>query len=265
MIDVIAFALARSERRPRRMVLKLGEIDNMADTEQGAADGGATDAETQAGAQEVALTLSYEPEALTDDLFGVSEETLFEAFELALDAVHVEQSVEVSVLISTDDGVRALNRDYRGKDEPTDVLSFPLLDEPLVEAPDEELWQAVGEGEERDSEDSEDSEDSVEDEGDFEGEDGFEDGDVDDFDDDGDGNEDEDGDEWPLHLGDIAIARETVVRQAERAGHSPAYEVAYLLVHGVLHLVGYDDQTDAGYRAMVAIQEAVLARVGIAR
>jgi probable rRNA maturation factor len=69
---------------------------------------------------------------------------------------------------------------------------------------------------------------------------------------------------WPLHLGDIAIARETVNRQAEQAGHSAAYEVAYLFVHGVLHLIGYDDQTDAGYRAMVAIQEAVLARVGIA-
>jgi len=55
------------------------------------------------------------------------------------------------------------------------------------------------------------------------------------------------------------------VRQAARAGHRPAWELAYLLAHGVLHLVGYDDHTDAGYAAMVAHQEAVLTLAGIAR
>jgi probable rRNA maturation factor len=230
-------------------------MDNMADTGRGAPEDEASEAETL----EVALTFSYEPEALTDDLFGVTEEALFEAFELALDAAHIERSVEVSVLISTDEGVRALNRDYRGKDEPTDVLSFPLLDEPLVEAPAEELWQPAEDSEETDSEGDEDAEDNAFD-------DEAEDGDFDDLsDEDGEDSDDKDEEEWPLHLGDIAIARETVIRQAERAGHSPAYEAAYLLVHGVLHLVGYDDHTDAGYRAMVAIQEAVLARAGIAR
>jgi probable rRNA maturation factor len=244
----------------------MSEIDamnDMGDTGRGAPEDEATESETL----EVALTFSYEPEALTDDLFGVSEETLFEAFELALDAVHIERSVEVSVLISTNEGVRALNRDYRGKDESTDVLSFPLLDEPLVEAPAEELWQAAADGEGDDITDGEDDEDGDLDneaeDGDFEDGD-FEDGDFEDADDDDSADED-DEDEWPLHLGDIAIARETVIRQAERAGHSPAYEAAFLLVHGVLHLVGYDDHTEAGYRAMVAIQEAVLARAGIAR
>ncbi|MGZ3666488.1 MAG: rRNA maturation RNase YbeY [Ktedonobacterales bacterium] len=54
-----------------------------------------------------------------------------------------------------------------------------------------------------------------------------------------------------------------MARQAQQAGHSAAWELAYLLAHGVLHLVGYDDQTDAGYRAMVAHQEVVLAAAGI--
>ncbi len=203
-------------------------------------DGG----ESGDGGLEVTLTFSYEPEGLTDDLFGVSEDTLFTVIELALETVGVAQPVEVSVLITTDEGIRALNRDYRGKDEPTDVLSFPLLYEPLVEAPADQLWPSA----EDDGESGIDLSDQPEAD------------ELDDAEYDADGEED-----WPLHLGDIAIARETVIRQAERAGHSAAYEVAYLLTHGALHLVGYDDHTDAGYHAMVAIQEAVLARAGVAR
>jgi probable rRNA maturation factor len=196
---------------------------------------------------EVALTFSYEPDGLTDDLFGLSEEALFTVFEQTLEMAGVTQSVEASVLVTTDEDIRTLNRDYRGKDEATDVLSFPLLDEPLVDAPADELWQA---GEDEPAPEAGAAEAAEED----------------DVDEDALAEDDEsDAEEgWPLHLGDIAIARETVNRQAEQAGHSAAYEVAYLFVHGVLHLIGYDDQTDAGYRAMVAIQEAVLARVGIA-
>lgn len=213
---------------------------------------------------EIALTFSYEPEGITDELFGVTEETLFTAFECALEAVGVDQSVEVSVLVTTDEGIRALNREYRGKDEATDVLSFPLLDEPLVDAPEDQLWQPDDDDErpldaedEREAHISSDADDGAE----------YASETADDAADDeatGEIEEDGDDDEWPLHLGDIAIARETVIRQAEKAGHSAAYEAAYLFVHGVLHLVGYDDQTDAGYRAMVAIQERTLAQVGVA-
>ncbi|HEU0026108.1 MAG TPA: rRNA maturation RNase YbeY [Ktedonobacterales bacterium] len=217
---------------------------------QGGVEFGEEDPERDDGL-EVALTFSYEPDGLTDDLFGLSEETLFTAFEQTLEMTGIERSVEASVLITTDENIRTLNRDYRGKDEATDVLSFPLLDEPLVDAPADQLWQP---GDDEPSREAATAADEAEES-------------------DGDGgileDEDEDEDEaggeegWPLHLGDIAIARETVIRQAEHAGHSAAHEVAFLFVHGVLHLIGYDDQTDAGYRAMVAIQEAVLARVGI--
>lgn len=207
----------------------------------------------QDGGLEVALTFSYEPDGLTDDLFGLSEEALFTAFEQTLEMTGVTQSVEASVLITTDEDIRTLNRDYRGKDEATDVLSFPLLDEPLVDAPADELWQA---GEDELASETAAAEAADDDDVD----------DVDDVDEDALASDDEaDGEDgWPLHLGDIAIARETVIRQADTAGHSAAYEVAFLFVHGVLHLIGYDDQTDAGYRAMVAIQEAALARAGIA-
>jgi probable rRNA maturation factor len=60
------------------------------------------------------------------------------------------------------------------------------------------------------------------------------------------------------NLGDIVMSWPTVVRQAAEADHSPIYELLYLLSHGVLHLVGYDDATEAGYQAMVSIQQAVL-------
>ncbi|MBA2284742.1 MAG: rRNA maturation RNase YbeY, partial [Ktedonobacteraceae bacterium] len=45
-------------------------------------------------------------------------------------------------------------------------------------------------------------------------------------------------------------------------GHSPTYELVYLIAHGVLHLVGYDDHTEAGYQTMVRLQQNVLAAVG---
>ncbi len=228
--------------------------------------------------QEITLTFSYDPQATLDELFGISEDTLFQAFDLALARVGVTESVEVSVLITTDEGIQTLNRDYRGKDEPTDVLSFPLLDQPLVEAPADQLWQPP----EAESEDGGDAPHSFYpgDEADDSGED-F----TDDFADDEEGSDQslkgmivllgdesadvaESADEpevWPTHLGDVAISRETALRQARMAGHSAAYEVAFLFVHGVLHLVGFDDHTDAGYQAMVAHQEAVLAQAGVTR
>lgn len=212
--------------------------------------------------QEITLTFSYEPQATMDELFGISEEQLFAAFDAALVRVGVLDSVEVSVLITTDEGIRALNREYRGKDEATDVLSFPLLDQPLVDAPADQLWPAPEE------EDAETSDEQV----DLEDEDFSE-----EFAEDaeqqqqdvsallGDEGDEDDEEFWSTHLGDIAISRETALRQAQAAGHSVAYEVAFLFVHGVLHLVGFDDHTDAGYQAMVAHQEAALAEAGVTR
>lgn len=235
----------------------------------------ATTGETDAtnDEQEITLTFSYDPQATLDELFGISEDTLFQAFDLALARVGVTESVEVSVLITTDDGIRALNRDYRGRDEPTDVLSFPLLDQPLVDAPADQLWQPP----EAESEEGDEAAHSF-----------YSSAETDDTGEDFTDDDDEGGDQslkgkivligdmdaddadladeaWPTHLGDIAISRETTLRQAQQAGHSAAYEVAFLFVHGVLHLVGFDDHTDAGYQAMVAHQEAVLAQAGVTR
>jgi probable rRNA maturation factor len=162
---------------------------------------------------------------------GLLEQTV----SRTLQAVSVSQAVTLSLVITDDSEMQALNRQYRRQDKTTDVLSFPLLDEPLVDAPADQLWQS--------------------------GEDFLEEGEA---------NEDEghidNGSrpafitpaDMPTSLGDIVISWPTVRRQAEQAGHPAAYELLYLLSHGTLHLVGYDDQTEEGYRAMVRLQESIM-------
>ncbi len=149
---------------------------------------------------------------------------LAQVAQAALELAGIQRPVEVNLLVRGDAGLRELNRTYRGKDESTDVLSFPVLDEPLAEAPAEELWQDVTKPEVH-----------------FVTAPGL-----------------------PLQLGDIAISYPTVLRQAAEAGHSSLHEFAFLLAHGILHLIGFDDQTEAGYQRMVALQNAALSQMGIA-
>jgi probable rRNA maturation factor len=63
----------------------------------------------------------------------------------------------------------------------------------------------------------------------------------------------------PPYLGDIAVSADTAAVQAAEAGHSPGREIAYLALHGLLHLAGYDDQTEAERARMLARQDALLA------
>ena len=66
------------------------------------------------------------------------------------------------------------------------------------------------------------------------------------------------------HLGDIALAFETIEREAEAEGKTLADHVAHLIVHGALHLLGHDHETDAEAEAMEAIEIEALARLGVA-
>ncbi len=144
-----------------------------------------------------------------------------------LEAVHVSQAVMLTLLITDDAGIREMNKQYRQQDKPTDVLSFPLLEQPLVQAPQEQLWEVQVDAAQKPS--------------------------------------------VPLfvtppdtitNLGDIVMSWPMLVQQAAQAQHTVIYELLYLLSHGVLHLVGYDDQSEAGYQAMVGIQQAALQAVG---
>lgn len=248
------------------------------------------------GGQEYILTVSYEPTGKIEALFGLSEDMLLRVMELTLSRVGVRESAEISLLVTDDAGIQKLNREYRGLDEPTDVLSFPLLDAPLVAAPTDQLWLAMEtpDGHDEDDHAEDDAEDAstqanrgpgvrhapdglsvvfIENDA---SETNMHDEEQDRADETTDDDDDEDLEDedapdeqdaldlsWPTHLGDIALARETVTRQAGQAGHSVSWECAYLFAHGILHLVGYDDQTDAGYQAMVAHQEAILAELAI--
>ena len=145
-----------------------------------------------------------------------------------LEQAHITLPVMFTVLITDDDGIREMNQQYREQNKPTDVLSFPLLDRPLVNAPAEQLWQPTEEA--------------------LAGQPAtpaF-----------------VTPPELITNLGDIVISWPTVQRQAIEAGHNTLYELFYLVSHGVLHLIGYDDHSEAGYAAMVAIQESVLQRLG---
>lgn len=126
-----------------------------------------------------------------------------------LRAEGVAGPVEVGVLIADDARLHALNRDYRGVDAPTDVLSFgdDGATGPFVSQP-----------------------------------------------------------EGPRYLGDIAISLERVLAQAAEYGHPPARELAYLAVHGTLHLLGYDhERSPDEAAAMRAREEAVLLGLGLER
>lgn len=67
----------------------------------------------------------------------------------------------------------------------------------------------------------------------------------------------------PLLLGDIVVAFETTKREAEEQKISMADHLFHLIVHGVLHLIGYDHMTDAGAAEMEALEIEILARNGM--
>lgn len=120
-----------------------------------------------------------------------------------------EQTVEVSIYVTTAEEVQQLNRDYRAKDAPTDVLSFADdgADSPFVLPPD-----------------------------------------------------------MPRFLGDVAISWPHVAAQAAEYGHSDARELAFLTVHGVLHLLGYDHERDANADAeMRALQDTIMQLLDLPR
>jgi probable rRNA maturation factor len=66
-----------------------------------------------------------------------------------------------------------------------------------------------------------------------------------------------------LHLGDIALAYETLAREAEDLGVPLADHYRHLLAHGFLHLIGYDHETDAEAERMEALETRILTRLGV--
>ena len=119
-----------------------------------------------------------------------------EVVQRVLRLEEVENVLEVSILITDNREIKALNNRYREEDLPTDVLSFVM---------DEE------------------------------------------------------------YLGDIVISWDKVLEQAEKYGHSKKRELAFLTVHGLLHLLGYDHLVEKDRFRMCQREEEILQRLGFDR
>ncbi len=126
-------------------------------------------------------------------------------YSLLIDA---PAAIELSVRLTSDCEVQALNRDYRGKDKPTNVLSFPMF------APEQIATLA-------------------------------------------------ESDDPEILLGDIALALETCAREAAERNIPLEAHAAHLIIHGVLHLLGYDHIEENEAQAMEAIERVVLRELGL--
>lgn len=121
-----------------------------------------------------------------------------------LAAENVGARTEMGLVISSGERVRELNRDYRGRDEPTDVLAFSAREEadglpPFIPPPD-----------------------------------------------------------GVLHLGEVIISYPQALKQAEEHSHPLKKELAILLIHGLLHLLGYDHEKSDAERKMQAREKEFL-------
>ena len=73
------------------------------------------------------------------------------------------------------------------------------------------------------------------------------------------------GDAPPVMLGDIVICSSVARSQAETYGHSYMRELSFLTAHGLLHLLGFDHETEEGERAMISAQDGILNDCGVFR
>lgn len=135
------------------------------------------------------------------------EDTLLKLIENAAGAVTAELALEgdseLSLLFTDDAHIQTLNREWRGKDKPTNVLSFPAFEV----TPEDAL---------------------------------------------------------PPMLGDIALAFETVSSEATLEEKPFDHHLCHLLVHGILHLLGYDHETgDDDAEEMEQLERQILSRLAI--
>lgn len=151
------------------------------------------------------IMISAEPEEL--HVPQEIEEQICQAIE-KVGELYGAEDAEVSVTLTNNAYIHVLNRDYRGIDRPTDVLSFALheSEEPeIVDGPEVDM------------------------------------------------------------LGELVISVERAEEQAKEYGHSLRREIAFLTVHGMLHLLGYDHMEDEEREEMEREQRFVMEQLGIPR
>ena len=137
-------------------------------------------------------------EAWPDNLEARAEEAVLAAIRLT--KPKVKGAAELSIVLTNDEEQHELNRQWRGKDSSTNVLSFPQI---------EPFGPVIG------------------------------------------------------ILGDITLARETLEREAAEQGTSFADHFTHLVVHGFLHILGYDHLDDAQALQMESLETQILATLGV--
>lgn len=149
---------------------------------------------------ELRLELDVAPEFAGE----VDRDLLIRVVCATLESQGMTGPIELSVVVTNDAQIQELNREYRGKDYPTDVLSFSQIEGPggFPLPP-----------------------------------------------------------EAPRPLGDIVMSYDRVRAQAGEYGHSRRRELAYLTVHGLLHLLGFDHEAEQDRQRMRAAEESALAEV----
>ncbi len=145
------------------------------------------------------MNVTYEIEVQNEADYAFSPADLEVAAVLVLTSHDAEAGSGITIVVTDNESVADLNRQYRGVDAPTDVLSFPM-DEMPGDSP---------------------------------------------------------------YLGDLVIAYPYASAQAEREGHDLADSLKLLVVHGTLHLLGYDHGDDQARAEMWAAQEAALVALGV--
>ena len=124
---------------------------------------------------------------------------LTKAAKKSLQVEQFGKSAEISIVLTDDEHIQELNREYREADRPTDVLAFSQLEGEGAEVPGERVA-----------------------------------------------------------LGDVVVSVDTAERQAADQGHALEDELDLLIIHGVLHLLGHDDETDADAADMRRREKRVL-------
>lgn len=154
---------------------------------------------------------------VTDKLINIINEVC----EQSLKAEEMNVPYQISLLFVDNEEIREINRDTRGIDKATDVLSFPMLD-----YPQNKVFKEV-------YKDTKFNEIYL------------------------------DGDE--LVLGDMVLSLERAKEQSIEYNHSFNREVCYLVVHSILHLLGYDHMEDEEKKVMRKREEEILGKLNITR
>ncbi|TGA99586.1 rRNA maturation RNase YbeY [Sporolactobacillus shoreae] len=157
------------------------------------------------------MTMTIDLHDDTEELSEEQQQWVIKLIDHAVDILQLSGEIDCSLTFVGNARIQEINREYRGIDRPTDVISFAL-----EEMADDEVPIMPEEGE-------------------------------------------------PRVLGDIIVSIDKAREQAVTYEHSFERELGFLVVHGLLHLLGYDHTTESEEKEMFGLQEEILSTFGLNR